>query len=228
MTNKHFRLLKSLCEEKKQCSHIEVDSKVTSTSNSYEHVLEANVDLRKIGLSHEFGLKTVSTLKGYLLDHTMDVHFESQDKSKYQYSYYHHPTKAGATLTTPKRIMAVEVGYTPLNKAKTSGLQAHVYVFPDKKNKPNEKAALDALAEFFKDDQNEKCNLELKFSSPGLGNPLTLEFNSKRVGPHFEYTGAVDVFSRPNQKIVTNGELNYDNKHIAGVINIKSPVSIQQ
>lgn len=109
ITNKQFRILNSYCEEKKQCAHIEVDSKTNVNDvQNYNNELEIAIDLRKLGLSHEFGLKAVTIRKQFTFDHTVDVHFQSQENSKYQYSVYVHPNKAGASLTTPKRVIALE------------------------------------------------------------------------------------------------------------------------
>lgn len=126
LTNKQFRIMNSFCEEKKQCAHVEVDSKttangkltheITSKSNlifvldvsNYNNELEIAIDLRKLGLSHEFGLKAVTVRKQFTFDHTVDVHFQNQENSKYQYSVYVHPKKAGISLTTPKRVIAAE------------------------------------------------------------------------------------------------------------------------
>lgn len=109
VSNRHVRLLNSYCEEKKQCAHFEVDSKLNKVAEyEYNHVLEINIDLRKLGLSHEFGLKSVTDKKNNLLDHTVDVHFQNQENSKYQYSVYVHPNEAGVSLTTPKRVISVE------------------------------------------------------------------------------------------------------------------------
>lgn len=72
------------------------------------HVLEINIDLRKLGLSHEFGLKAVTNAHHFVIDHTVDVHFQNQENSKYQYSVYLHPKEAGVSLTTPKRVVSLE------------------------------------------------------------------------------------------------------------------------
>lgn len=109
ITNKQFRILNSYCEEKEQCAHIEVDSKTTVNDlQNYNNELEVAIDLRKLGLSHEFGLKAVTVRKQFTFDHTVDVHFQSEQNSKYQYSVYVHPKKAGVLLTTPKRVIALE------------------------------------------------------------------------------------------------------------------------
>lgn len=109
ITNKQFRILNSYCEEKKQCAHIEVDSKTTANDvQNYNNELEIAIDLRKLGLSHEFGLKAVTVRQQFTFDHTVDVHFQSQENSKYQYSVYVHPKKAGVSLTTPRRVIALE------------------------------------------------------------------------------------------------------------------------
>lgn len=104
-----MRILNSYCEEKKQCAHFEVDSKINENPNQqFHHLLEINVDLRKLGLSHEFGLKAETSLKDFVLDHTVDVHFQNQENSKYQYSVYLHEGESGVSLTTPKRIVSLE------------------------------------------------------------------------------------------------------------------------
>lgn len=109
ITNKQFRILNSYCEEKKQCAHVEVDSKTSANDvQNYKNELEVTIDLRKLGLSHEFGLKAVTARQQFTFDHTVDVHFQSQENSKYQYSVYVHPKEAGVSLTTPKRIIALE------------------------------------------------------------------------------------------------------------------------
>lgn len=133
ITNKQFRIMNSYCEENKQCAHIEVDSKTTSAGKfprkpcvcvcvcvssqtlpsgftdvaEFNHELELAVDLRNLGLSHEFGLKGVTTRKNLVLDHTVDIYFQNKE-NKYQYSLYAHPDEAGASLTTPKRVISVE------------------------------------------------------------------------------------------------------------------------
>lgn len=76
--------------------------------SNYNNELEIAIDLRKLGLSHEFGLKAVTVRKQLTFDHSVDVHFQNQENSKYQYSVYVHPKKAGVSLTTPKRIIAGE------------------------------------------------------------------------------------------------------------------------
>lgn len=109
VTNKQFRILNSYCVEKEQCAHIEIDSKTSINDvSNYNNELEVAIDLRKLGLSHEFGLKAITNRKQFTFDHTVDVHFQSQENSKYQYSVYFHPKKAGVSLTTPKRIIALE------------------------------------------------------------------------------------------------------------------------
>lgn len=109
ITNKQFRISNSYCVEKEQCANIEVDSKTSVNDlQSYNNELEVAIDLRKLGLSHEFGLKAVTVRKQFTFDHTVDVHFQSQENSKYQYSVYVHPKEAGVSLTTPKRIIALE------------------------------------------------------------------------------------------------------------------------
>ncbi|KAG5899642.1 hypothetical protein JTB14_036015 [Gonioctena quinquepunctata] len=109
LSNKQFRALTSYCEKTKECAHVEIDSNtIKDEIDHYNHVLEISLDLRKLGFPQEFGLKSVTDRNNYVLDHTMDVHFQGKENKKYQYSVFVHPNEAGITLTTPKRIVSLE------------------------------------------------------------------------------------------------------------------------
>lgn len=166
LTNKQFRLLNSYCEEKSQCAHVEVFAKLNNDDLShFNHELEVNIDLRKLGLSHEFGLKAVTTRKDFILDHTVDVHFESSGNSKYQYSLYVHPKEAGIILTMPKRVIALE---GKVDKQKKGSLKGEVAFYMNKNAEPTKKTVLSFVMDSDMNDKNGKIAYEVKFNNPNL------------------------------------------------------------
>ncbi|XP_068902272.1 apolipophorins [Tenebrio molitor] len=203
VTNKQFRILNSYCEEKKECAHVEIDAKTLADDiDHYNQEIEIAVDLRKLGLSHEFGLKAVTNRKEYVLDHTVDVHFQSQDNSKYQYSLYLHPKEAGVSLTTPKRIVSLEASINgPPTLLKDGGrVTGEVVLYMDKKNQPNQKSGVIAFLDL--NTQGQTLVGEARFTNPGLKRPLLVGFQSKVTPNTLEITSTVDVFAHPDQKLV--------------------------
>ncbi|KAL1502570.1 hypothetical protein ABEB36_007695 [Hypothenemus hampei] len=204
LTNKHFRVQSSYCEQKKECAYVEVDNKINiNDPENVNFVLEVNLDLRKLGLSHEFGLKAVTNRNGWQIDHTVDAHFQNQENSKYQYSVYLHPTQAGASLTTPKRVVALEGKVTPIKNLKQGGkANGEVAFYLDKKNHPNKKTSLLFVFEF---NPTGKISGDVKFTHPGLPKALSSSFKASREGNIFngrlQAVGELDVFAQDNQKL---------------------------
>lgn len=216
ITNKQFRILNSYCEEKKQCAHIEIDSKTNSNDvHSYNHVLEIAIDLRKLGLSHEFGLKSVTNRANYALDHTVDIHFQSPENNKFQYSLYIHPGKAGFSLSTPKRTIALEstLNYNE-NKDKGVKVSSQVDFYLDKKNHADKKTSLTGWIEV--DEKEEKFNGAFKFVEPGLSRPFsgsfTNDFSGSLTKGGYSSKLELDIFANANQKLIItlNGNIDSD------------------
>ncbi|XP_028142993.1 apolipophorins isoform X2 [Diabrotica virgifera virgifera] len=222
ITNKQFRILDSYCEKNKECAHFELDSKVNENdAERFSHVLEITLDLKKLGLPNEFGLKAVTTRKGYVLDHTVDIHFQSPQNSKYQYSVYLHPDEAGVSLTTPNRIVALESQIRGPRNVRLAGgkVTAEVSFYLDKKNQPNQKASLSGWINV--DDKGKGVKSAVSLSHPGLQRPLSITFESTRGGqtrlPEIYTSTVFDIFDQPSQKIVVDykftPEVANDNSH---------------
>ncbi|KAB0791517.1 hypothetical protein PPYR_03317 [Photinus pyralis] len=228
-TDKQFRIMSSYCEEKQQCAHIEIDSKTNiATLGEYNNELEVALDLRNIGLSHEFGLKGVTMRKGFVLDHNVDIYF--QDKAnKYQYSVRVHPNEAGAQLTTPKRIVSLEgTVQIPRSAQDKKAFKAELAFYLDKRNRPDQKSAVSASFNCV-DGKANNCNAELRFTNPSTSKDLTVKYSSKydleRLS--LEQNVVIDVFANPQQQIVMSvdargarvGESNFEYK---GLYEVKS------
>lgn len=167
--------------------------------------MEVNIDLRKLGLSHEFGLKSVSNRKGFVLDHTVDIHFESGSDSKYQYSLYIHPKEAGIQFKIPKRMISLEAkGDVKHDKAKKTGsIEAELALYMNKEAEPTKKAVLSYTCNHGGDENAGHAKIEIKLATPGLPKELLVTYNNKYDVPSktAETTIDLDIFAKKNQKI---------------------------
>lgn len=133
----------------------------------YDQLLEITVDLRKLGLLHDFGLKATTQRKESSLDHNVDLQFNN-GASKYQYKVYVYPSKAGVSLFTPKRIVSLEANTNIPKDLKSGGkLSGDITFYLDKKNAPNKKTFIEGWVTLDSSKQN-IVNGELKLSHPGL------------------------------------------------------------
>ncbi|XP_025837556.1 apolipophorins isoform X3 [Agrilus planipennis] len=207
LTNKQFKVLNSYCEEKKQCSHIELDSKITQNDVSiFNHEIEIAIDLRNLGFPHEFGLKGVTTRKDLVFVHTVDIHLQNKN-NKYQYSVYVQPTEAGVTLTTPKRVVSAEAKLQK-EKGKLVPIKGDISLYFDKKNQPNQKTSLSGILNYDHSKDSGNVHAEVKFTNPSLAKDLQVLYNAKYDIPSKTATleFVIDVFSKANQKIVVTGK----------------------
>uniref|UniRef100_A0A1B0GHJ4 Putative apolipophorin corethrella appendiculata n=1 Tax=Lutzomyia longipalpis TaxID=7200 RepID=A0A1B0GHJ4_LUTLO len=138
ITDKNVQLKHAACEKQQQCIHLDIQSTISQADlDSFKHQIVVSIDLRKLGYSHEFGLKAETSRKGVELDHTIEMHLQAQDKPQYQYSMYIHSKSAGVVVTLPERTIALEGVFerpeTLFGKWDVSGA-----LYLDKKNKPHE------------------------------------------------------------------------------------------
>ncbi|KAK9753142.1 Vitellinogen, open beta-sheet [Popillia japonica] len=200
-TDTHFKYLTSYCIEKKDCAHVEVEAK--KVSNDVDTVV-VNVDLRPLGVSHEFGLK--SDMNSKLLKHTLDVHLVSNE-FKYQYNVLILPTKSHFTLTTPKRIVSLESEVIPSkNKGPTKG---SIVLYTNKKLKPQDKTEL----QFQIDSARNYVNFNAKLTAPPLHKPLTVtsKYNEGK-GDAYSYELVLDILPNSDKKIIVGGATSIEQK----------------
>ncbi|KAK5647146.1 hypothetical protein RI129_002038 [Pyrocoelia pectoralis] len=201
-------------------------SEISFKRRQYNNELEVALDLRKLGLSHEFGLKGVTVRKGFVLDHNVDIYFQEK-ANKYQYSVYVHPNEAGAQLSTPKRMISLE-GIVQIPKKK-GPVKAELAFYLDKRNQPNQKSALSALLNCNDENKIHNCNGEIKFTNPSMRKDLMIKFNSN-YDPEkltIEQNMIIDVFANPHQQIVVSTDvqrsaIGESKFNIKGVYELKS------
>ncbi|XP_045469243.1 apolipophorins-like [Harmonia axyridis] len=208
ITDKEFRYMYSFCEASKQCAHIEIDAKtITNEIARYDGQLEINIDLRVLGLPTEFGLKSVTHRDNFLLDHTVDVHFENA-ANKYKYSLSIHPSQFEISLTTPNRIISLEgTANIPRTNLQNGGrASGEIAFYTDKKNNPQTKSSLTASVNV--DVPGKTVNAEAKLNIVNMNRPLTIKYTSLVPKPDLISSGSqeliIDIFASPDQKIVAS------------------------
>nr|QWT69540.1 apolipophorin [Harmonia axyridis] len=206
LTNKEFRYLNSYCEESKQCAHIEVNAKTeVNDLERFNNQIEVTIDLRALGVPNEFGLKAVTKRDKFVLDHTVDIHFENA-LNKYQYSVYIHPKQAGISLTTPKRTIALEANGDVEDFSLHEGGKANVEIafYTDKKNKPNSKSLLKGLINIIIPKKH--IDAELSLILIGQNKPLSIKYTKDAKQEGFASQGSenliLDIFAVSEKKIV--------------------------
>lgn len=227
MTDKVFHSKFTVCEEKKPCINVEIKSLVKKADlENWEHELAVEIDLRELGYSHEFGLKSQTSRKGFLIDHDVDMHFHSQDKNKYQYSCYIHPTKAGVVLTLPKRVVSVEAAYT-IPKDGFGLYDTTIVFYLDKVNNGNSKATIGFTGEVTRLAKTAiSAKGEFKVVHP-LMKTLSISGQGEVNGDSQTAFGKLelDIFKQSAQKIIAQSKYENSDKSGSGY-NITSQSSI--
>ncbi|XP_041983389.1 apolipophorins [Aricia agestis] len=185
ITNMEYKGSYVYCEEKKQCAHAEINSKiVTSKPGSIQQVLNIGVDLRKLGFPTEFGLQSTSEYSEKRLpQHELNVHV-NRDHDKIHLHAYSQPEfgkfPAGVTIALPHRVLAAEsLVQFPVDKALPFPIRAEFSLYPDK-NKPATKtgARLNIDASHNRDEAGE-ITAVLGFTHPKLGKEAQIKAHAQ-------------------------------------------------
>lgn len=174
ITNLEYKNSYVYCEEKKQCAHVELNSKVNiQKPGVVQHTVNVNFDLVKLGISPEFGLQITNEISEKKLpQYTLDLHAIKNDK-KYHLNIYSHPElgkfPAGITVTLPHRVLALEtrVEY-PTNKGLPFPIKGEITIHPDKR-KAQYKTAARFLVDVTGSDKQHALIADFGFSHPKLG-----------------------------------------------------------
>uniref|UniRef100_W4VRP6 Putative apolipophorin n=1 Tax=Corethrella appendiculata TaxID=1370023 RepID=W4VRP6_9DIPT len=228
LTNKNFNVKYTVCEEKKQCINIDIKSVLKSSDiENFEHQLLISIDLRELGYSHEFGLKAETARQKYVIDHTVDVHLQSQDKPQYQYSVYLHPDKAGAVLTLPSRVVALEGVFVYPKQQIFGKYDTSVSLYLDKDKAPTNKATIGFTGETKQPTKNAVAvNGKLKFSHPAV-KALAISGQGQLDGDKQSAEGTLtfDIFKAAAQKLLIKAKY-VNNDHSGKGFNVTSEASI--
>ncbi|KAJ8705174.1 hypothetical protein PYW07_011001 [Mythimna separata] len=190
VTNLEYKNSYVYCEEKKQCAHAEVNSKIDlSKPGVVTNVISAGFDLRKLGIAPEFGLQVKDEVSDQRLpQYTLDLHVNKDDK-KYHLHVYNTPefgnAKSGVTVQLPQRLMALEsVASYPTNKHLPFPVRGEVSLDMDK-NKPGHRASARFLVDLdtWTNDKSQYAVAEFGFNHPKLNKEATVKIRGNLQRP---------------------------------------------
>ncbi|KAM3956905.1 retinoid- and fatty-acid binding glycoprotein apolipophorin isoform 2-T2 [Aphomia sociella] len=180
VTNLEYKNSYLYCEEKKQCAHIDLNSKLNiQKPGVFQHTFNVNFDLRKLGVAPEFGLQVTNEVSEKKLpQYTLDLHAVKEDK-KYHLHVYSHPEQgklpAGITISLPQRVLALETKLVyPTNKGLPFPIQGEITIHPDKR-KAQYKTAARFLIDITGNADQHNLIADFGFSHPKLGKEALLK-----------------------------------------------------
>ncbi|CAH0599019.1 unnamed protein product [Chrysodeixis includens] len=189
VTNLEYKNSYVYCEEKKQCAHAELNSKIDlSKPGVITNVVNAGFDLRKLGITPEFGLQ----IKDEVSDkkppqYTLDLHVNKEDK-KYHLHVYNTPefgnAKSGITVQLPQRVLALEslVSY-PTDKGLPFPVRGEVSLDLNK-NKQGHRTSARFLVDLnVADDKQQSAVAEFGFNHPKLKKEAVVKVRGVMVRP---------------------------------------------
>lgn len=221
-----FKLKHTICDEKKKCTNVEVQSKLERVGEKFNHEALVSVDLQQLGYVYEFGLNSKTSGNGFTLDHTTDVELKEKQQPKYQYHLYLHPHSAGASLVLPTRSLAVE-GVFNYPKDKFGKYDSTVSFYLDKKNAPSNKATFGFTGETkLVGSAGVSGSGSLKFSHPTVKDLVVsasglVDVETQTVDGKVE----LDVFKNANDKIVAHAKYVNSDTSFKGY-NVSSEVTV--
>ncbi|XP_055922493.1 apolipophorins [Eupeodes corollae] len=211
MTNKNFHVKLSVCEEKKQCTNVEVRSIITTDSNditSAQHDLMVLIDLRELGYPHEFELQSKSSRKGLKFNHEIESNIISNSNIKYQLVASITPSLSKVQVKLPSREILIETEHI-LPENILGHYQSSATFYSDRLNKPNDITKLVAIATLSGVEKvaiNAKA--AIRFENPNI---RTLSVSGQADANYEQRTlsceAVFDIFKTPEQKIIASSNI---------------------
>ncbi|EDV90902.1 GH23970 [Drosophila grimshawi] len=213
ITNKEFNTKLSICEEKKQCSNIQVQSSINIDEqqlDSVQHDVLILVDLRELGYPYELQLKSKNNRQGFKNQYNLDGHILSGNNLKYQLTANVMPTATTIKLTLPKRQILFETTQRLPTDGKLFGhYEQSAAFYIDKLQRPNDVARVLAVLDISGVEQVAlNAQAHFKVEHPTI-RPLSI---SAKVEAHREQqilnTEIVfDIFRSPEQKVIAASQI---------------------
>jgi hypothetical protein len=213
ITNKDINIKLSVCEEKKQCTNIQLQSIIEKDEKDLsflQHSLLVLLDLRDLGYPYEFDFQSKAVKQGLKYQYSLDSSIISNNNLKYQILVNSLPTGSKIQLVLPHRTILLEsIHITPSQGEFFGHYEKSFKFFIDKakepKNSINFIISLDIL-----NDENTffQCKPIVKFEHPSIRKMLidgTLTANRK--SGLFKSEIIFDIFKQFEQRIITNSEI---------------------
>ncbi|XP_016944042.2 apolipophorins [Drosophila suzukii] len=212
ITNKEFNTKFSICEEKRQCTNIQVQSLVSIDEqklDAVEHSTLVLVDLRELGYPYEFELKSQNIRQGFKYQYHLDSFIITGNNFKYQLTANVQPASITIKLTLPKRQILLETAQkTPAEGNIFGHYEQSASFFIDKLQRPDDVVRISAILDVSGIEHVAlNANGQVKLEHPTI-RPLSI---SGRLNGNVDQQIAsaeivFDVFRLPEQKVVGNSE----------------------
>nr|NP_001259085.1 apolipophorin, isoform B [Drosophila melanogaster]NP_001284720.1 apolipophorin, isoform C [Drosophila melanogaster]NP_001284721.1 apolipophorin, isoform D [Drosophila melanogaster]NP_524634.2 apolipophorin, isoform A [Drosophila melanogaster]Q9V496.2 RecName: Full=Apolipophorins; AltName: Full=Retinoid- and fatty acid-binding glycoprotein; Contains: RecName: Full=Apolipophorin-2; AltName: Full=ApoL2; AltName: Full=Apolipophorin II; Short=ApoLII; Contains: RecName: Full=Apolipophorin-1; AltNa len=213
ITNKEFNTKFSVCEEKRQCTNLIVQSIVSIDEqklDAVEHTTLIIVDLRDFGYPYEFELKSQNTRQGLKYQYHLDSFIITGNNFKYQFTANVQPTSSTIKLALPKRQILFETTQKiPADGSLFGRYEQTASFFIDKLQKPDDVARFSAIVDVTGTERVAfNANGKLKFEHPTI-RPLSIsgQLNGDVNQQIASAEVIFDIFRLPEQKVVGNSEL---------------------
>lgn len=211
ITNKDFNVKLSVCEEKKQCTNVQVfASNDFSKDESSVHSLLVLVDLRELGFPYEFELQSKNIREGFKFQYMLDSNIISNNNLKYNLLANIQPTNAKVQLKIPSREILLEAQQKyPINGQIFGHFENSLTFFIDKTNKPQDVTRFTAEADISGVERT-AVNFKglLKLEHPTI-RPLTIssKFDANREKHTINAEVVFDIFRLPEQQVTATSHL---------------------
>lgn len=219
ITNKDFNLKLSICEEKKQCTNVQVQSQITAADGSetsfpiesMQHSLLVLIDFRELGYPYEFELQSKTIRQGFKVTYNLDSHIISNNNLKYQFVVNVLPNTSKLSLKLPNREILFE---TQSQHPENGWLGKYVNsaaFYLDKARKPNDVTRLLSTIDITGIENGFaalNAKGEMRFEHPTI-RPLIIsgkaDLNRQQQVANVEMV--FDIFRSPDQKLVASSHI---------------------
>ncbi|XP_011200405.1 apolipophorins [Bactrocera dorsalis] len=224
ITNKGVDAKLSICEDKKQCTNVQLQSIVSQNSqgiDSSQNSLLIVIDLRELGYPYEFEFQSKTIRRGLKLQYSLESQIVSNNNLKYMLVADIQPTNSNIQLKLPHRELLLEVKQQFPEQGKFFGhYENSLAFFFDKTNKPNDVTRFKAVADITGNELTAiNLSSEIKFEHPTI-RPLAISGKVDANGQQQSVKSEIvfDIFRLPEQKIIVS--LRTKNMHQANSFNI--------
>ncbi|XP_050339177.1 apolipophorins [Bactrocera neohumeralis] len=224
ITNKGVDAKLSICEDKKQCTNVQLQSIVSQNSqeiDSSQNSLLIVIDLRELGYPYEFEFQSKTIRQGLKLQYSLESQIVSNNNLKYMLVADIQHTNSNIQLKLPHRELLLEVKQQFPEQGKFFGhYENSLAFFFDKTNKPNDVTRFKAVADITGNELTAiNLSSEIKFEHPTI-RPLAISGKVDANGQQQSVKSEIvfDIFRLPEQKII--GSLRTKNTHQGNSFNI--------
>ncbi|XP_017962594.1 apolipophorins, partial [Drosophila navojoa] len=210
LTNKEFNTKLSICEERKQCTNIQLQSSVRIVEDKLQHDVLVLLDLRELGYPYELELKSKNIRENFKTLYNLDARVISSNNLKYQLTASADPSTTSIQLTLPKRQIAFETKQQiPEHHQLFGRYEQSAAFYIDKLQRPNDVARISAILDLTGVEQVSITGKgQLKLEHPTI-RPLTISgtLDANRNQHVLNSEIVFDIFRSPEQKVVATHQI---------------------